>query len=274
MTMDVVFFWGAFWLYLLAFVLFSLYLAFKSERITKLATIAMIVGFVPHTVAIAFRWHLAGHPPLTNMYEYMSLMSWMAVLSFLFILWRFKRAVLGVFIAPVTVVLMVCASLLPKEISQQLVPALQSVWLQIHVSLAALGEGGFAVAFGASVMYLIRGRMQPSEDPKAFVNRFPSLELLDEVNYRAVSIGYPMFTVGALFAGAIWAHQAWGSWWSWDPKETGALIIWFFYTIYLHARYQRGWRGSKAAWMSIIGFVMTLLSFFGNLILGGLHAYL
>lgn len=274
MTMDVMFFWGAFWIYLLAFVLFSLYLAFKSERITKLATIAMIVGFVPHTVAIAFRWHLAGHPPLTNMYEYMSLMSWMAVLSFLFILWRFKRAVLGVFIAPVTVVLMVCASLLPKEISQQLVPALQSVWLQIHVSLAALGEGGFAVAFGASVMYLIRGRMQPSEDPKAFVNRFPSLELLDEVNYRAVSIGYPMFTVGALFAGAIWAHQAWGSWWSWDPKETGALIIWFFYTIYLHARYQRGWRGSKAAWMSIIGFVMTLLSFFGNLILGGLHAYL
>ncbi|MBU1652263.1 cytochrome c biogenesis protein CcsA, partial [bacterium] len=99
------------------------------------------------------------------------------------------------------------------------------------------------------------------------------LEILDEINYKAIALGYPLYTVGALFAGAIWAEQAWGSFWSWDPKEVGSLIIWLFYSGFLHARYQRQWRGSKAAILAVFGFLMVLLSFFGNYFFGGQHAY-
>jgi len=97
--------------------------------------------------------------------------------------------------------------------------------------------------------------------------------LLDEINYRAVTLGYPLYTLGALFAGAIWAEKAWGSFWSWDPKEVGALIIWLFYSAFLHARYQRGWSGTRTAVLSLTGFAMMMLSFFGNYFFGGLHAY-
>lgn len=269
---DVTFFWIAFWFYLLGFIGFSVYLAFEKKVVSTVATAAMLIGFVPQTVALIMRWKLSGHPPFTNMYEYMAVMSWMAVACFIFVMARFKKPIVGSFIAPVTLILVVCASLLPKEISQQLVPALQDYWLYIHVSLAAIGEGAFAVAFGVSIMYLIR-RNVGLADSSPVARRFPSAEILDEINYKAISIGFPLFTVGALFAGAIWAHRAWGTFWGWDPKEVGSLIIWIFYLLYLHARYQRGWRGRKAAVLSIIGFAMVLLSFCGNLFLGGEHAY-
>ena len=269
---DVTFFWFAFWFYFISFLCFSFYLAFERRIVVRVGTAAMFVGFVPQTVAILLRWKLSGHPPFTNMYEYMTVMSWMAVACFIFVIVKFRRPIVGSFIAPVTFILMVCASLLPKDINQQLMPALQNYWLYIHVSLAAVGEGAFAVAFGVSIMYLIR-RNVSTANTSPIAKRFPPEELLDEINYKAISIGFPLFTVGALFAGAIWANEAWGTFWGWDPKEVGSLIIWIFYLLYLHARYQRGWRGNKAAVMSIIGFIMVLLSFFGNLFLGGEHAY-
>jgi ABC-type transport system involved in cytochrome c biogenesis permease subunit len=100
-----------------------------------------------------------------------------------------------------------------------------------------------------------------------------NLDLLDEINYKAITLGYPLYTVGALFAGAVWAEQAWGQFWSWDPKEVGALIIWLFYSGFLHARYNRQWKGSRAAILAVFGFLMVLLSFFGNYFFGGQHAY-
>ena len=267
---DVMYFWVAFLLYLLGFLFFTLYLAFKNKVITTTAISAMAVGFVFHTVALGIRWVEAKHSPFSNMYEYMSSMSWMAVLLFLIFLWRYKKPIIGSFVSPIPVMLMASASIMPKHISQQLMPALQSYWFEIHVSMAVLAEGAFAVAFGVSIMYLLRKKLGENTN----IQGLPSLDLLDDINYKAISIGYPLFTVGALFAGMIWAYNAWGNFWSWDPKETGALIIWLFYTVYLHARYQRGWRGGKAAWMSIIGFLMALASFFGNLVVGGMHAYI
>ncbi|MFH1863106.1 MAG: cytochrome c biogenesis protein CcsA, partial [bacterium] len=100
-----------------------------------------------------------------------------------------------------------------------------------------------------------------------------NLDLLDEINYKAITLGYPLYTVGALFAGAIWAEQAWGQFWGWDPKEVGSLIIWLFYSGFLHARYNRQWRGSRAAILAVFGFLMVLLSFFGNYFFGGQHSY-
>lgn len=270
MTTDILFFWIAFWLYLVGFIFFTLYLAFDKKIITMIGSIAMIVGIVPQTIAMILRWKLSGHPPLTNMYEYMTLMAWMAVIVFLFIIYRFKKPIVGSFIAPVPFILMVSASMLPKEISVQLMPALQDIWLYIHVSLAAIGEGAFAVAFGVSVMYLVVEKLQNSGKGN---DRMPSLDTLDTINYKSITIGFPLFTVGALFAGAIWANKAWGTFWGWDPKEVGSLVIWIFYVLFLHARYQKGWKGRRAAIMSIIGFAFILLSFFGNLFLGGDHAY-
>ena len=272
-TLDIFFFWIAFWCYFVGFFFFAIYLGFDKKGITKIATAAMVIGFFPQTAAIGLRWVYSGHPPFTNMYEYMTVMSWMAVATFIFIIIKFKKPIIGSFIAPVTFVLMVSASMLPKQINQQLMPALQDIWLYIHVSLAAIGEGAFAVAFGVSVLYLVRLRIEQNKDPHGLIKRLPQLDTLDEINYKSISIGFPLFTVGALFAGAIWANRAWGTFWGWDPKEVGSLVIWIFYVLFLHARYQKGWKGKKAAIMSIIGFLMVLLSFFGNLFLGGDHSY-
>jgi len=329
-SLDIRMFWWAYWLYLTSFLLFTVFGATRGRRIGRLANLALGLGFVLHTVGLGWRWRLSGHVPMANMYEYASLLAWMAALSYLYIEFRYRKTIVGTFVAPVVVAVMTCASLLPKDITQQLMPALQSYWLWIHVSLAALGEGAFAVAFAVSVMYLIQqarhgdaapagvgaggrrprpalrlqmqgggasaagavavldaedpipdtvgellaaGRAAPRGGSPAPAEALPSLGLLDEINYRAVAIGYPLFTIGALFAGAIWAYEAWGSFWSWDPKEVGALIIWLFYTAYLHARLQRAWQGRRAAWLSVAGFAIVILSFLGNLWLGGNHAY-
>lgn len=269
---DVLFFYVSFILYAIAMLLFILYPAFKTKFMAGLASAFMYLGIVPHTIAIILRWKLAGHSPYSNMYEYMSVMAWMAVVIFIYFNLRYKKPIIGSFVAPICFMLMVSASLMPKEISQQLMPALQSYWFEIHVSLAVLSEGAFAVSFGVGIMYLVRKKIGESKGKMA--DTLPSLEILDSINYKAISLGYPLFTIGALFAGAIWANEAWGTFWGWDPKETGSLIIWLFYTGYLHARYLKGWKGSRAAWLSIIGFLLAMASFFGNMFLGGDHAYL
>ncbi len=418
---DLTLFWIAFFAYLAGFLFYSLFLAFKNEIFAKLGLYAMIAGFFPQTAAFIVRWILVDHVPLSNMYEYMALMSWMAVLSLFIILYRYKKPIFGSFIAPAVFMLMVTASMLPKDISQALMPALQSYWLTIHVTLAALGSGSFAVACAVSFVYLLKkssenegnifesnksvsiavfstlifpviftffgklagflpeqsefivtlgdssvrnlgwlasglglalpisailwtvlygystkgkegqkhgialftlsiisiliaglvsgfivksGIVQLSQKSawkifeflsviwvsavivffpiyflvgkRAFVflrNLKINTDLLDEINYKTVSLGYPLYTVGALFAGAIWAEQAWGQFWGWDPKEVGALIIWLFYSGFLHARRQYNWRGNRAAILSVFGLLMILLSFFGNYFFGGQHAY-
>ncbi len=270
---DITFFWIAFIFYFISFLIFTLYFAFSKKAVSQVATFSALGGFVFHTIALGFRWILSGHAPFSNMFEYMNVMAWVSVLGLLIIMWQMKRPFVAAFLSPVAFLLMGAAALLPKQINEQLMPALQSIWFNIHISLAVISEGAFAVAFAVSVMYLVGKKMNPKPAKGSFAERFPSLDILDDINYRAISIGYPLFTIGALIAGAIWASKAWGTFWGWDPKEVGALIIWLFYTVYLHARFVKGWKGSKAAWMSIIGFAMTLLSFFGNLVLGGLHAY-
>lgn len=266
---DSPWFTATFALYLFSFLAFVVYGATKRPAVARTATALIALGGLVHTAAIIVRWRAAGHVPFANMYEYANIMAWMAVVSYLIITWRYDRPILGVYVSPLVVALIVSASLLPNDVTTQLVPALQSYWLPIHVVLAALGEGAFLVATAVSVMYLIVARRRES----GAVAGGMSLEALDEINFKALSIGYPLFTVGALFAGAVWAYEAWGSFWSWDPKEVGALVIWLFYTLFLHARFNRGWRGRRAAWMSVIGFVMILASFFGNIFLGGQHAY-
>jgi len=266
---DITLFWWALLFFGIASLIHIVHLVFDRKIIATLAASVMGVGALALTAAIVLRMKSVGHLPVTNGYEYLSIFTWSAaVLYFVFVL-LFRQALLGAFIAPVVFMLIVSASLLPKETNTQLVPALQSMWLQIHVTLAALSEAAFGVAFAANVMFFLKKVTSPGK----FSKRLPSFDRLDILSHKAIIIGYPLFTVGALFAGAIWAEQAWGSFWSWDPKEVCSLIVWLVYTLYFHLRLMRGWVGGKSAIISTIGFAAALLTFFANMFLGGLHAY-
>jgi cytochrome c-type biogenesis protein CcsB len=266
-TFDTTLFWISFWLYLAAFVLFTIFAAARTRGLGVTATVLFLGAFALHTAGLAVRWIITTHPPFSTMYEYALTMSWAVALGFIFIIAKFRRLILGVAVSPVLVIVMVIASLLPKEASKQLMPALQSYWFYIHVTLAAVAEGAFIVAAGAGIAYLVRRRRDEQSELMS------SRDLLEEIISRSLRIGYPLFTIGALFAGSIWAQQAWGSFWSWDPKETGSLVIWLFYTLLLHQNVRARWRGRMLAAMSIVGFGIALLSFVGNLFLGGMHAY-
>ena len=259
-TVDVRLFWIAFWLFLGSTVVFSIFLGLRRRALGRAGTALFLAGFLFLTAGYAARWVLAGHPPFSNMYEYALTMSWTVCVAWLVIVRRTGRLDVGVVVAPIVVMLMVVASMLPKEISRQLMPALQSYWFYIHVSMAAVAEGAFVTAAGGGVVWLIR--------------RGEIRDLLEEIISRSIRIGYPLFTVGALFAGMIWAKNAWGRYWSWDPKETGALVIWLFYTLLLHQNLRDRWKGRTLAVLAIVGLGIIMLSFLGNLFLGGLHAYI
>ncbi|MBN1760368.1 MAG: c-type cytochrome biogenesis protein CcsB [Chitinispirillaceae bacterium] len=266
---DIILFWWA----LIGFGASSLthivFLVINKKIAGTIAQLLMAGSFAVLSAAITVRALRIGHLPVTNMFEYLSIFAWSAGLFYFVFVYFFRQHLVGAFIAPVVFMLIVAASLLPKEPNMQLVPALQSYWLQIHVTLAALGEAAFGVAFAANIMFF----MKKIFSPRVFGGRLPSYDRLDMVSHKSIIIGYPVFTVGALFAGAVWAEQAWGTFWSWDPKEVCSLIVWLIYTIYFHLRFLRGWRGSRSALLSILGFIAAVLTFFSNMFLGGLHAY-
>jgi len=157
---------------------------------------------------------------------------------------------------------------------KKLDPSLQSMWLGIHTVLAVLGATAFSIAFLAGLMYLILERVLKSKNFNIFYHKLPSLDLLDTLNYRAISFGFPLLTLG-IITGSIWAEYAWGTYWNWEPKQTWSLIVWLFYAAVLHARVAVGWRGKKAAYMSIIGFVGVVFTFVGvNMLMQGRHTFI
>lgn len=371
-------------------------------RLNKVAAGVMVLGFVSQTIALVIRGLFVGRLPITTFFGYLSVLSWLIVLAYLIVLYRYRWTLLGAFVAPVAFIVIVIASMFPMRLEEQLIPALQSYWLQIHVSIALVGEAAFAVGFVAGILYLARD-FKPSSLPDGaktrlavnligslvlgaalgsrlfgnplsgseagfllrivsalgvgaplalpyaamshrwivrspkgaghgpfifsvaalammvggviagllnarlgfvppeagkvsvfvgtmllisaplflilfrvfmgFKERLPKLELLDEVGYRSIAMGWPLFTIGALIAGAIWAHEAWGVFWSWDPKEVGSLVVWLIYALYLHSRAKWGLKASWCAVTAILGFCAAVLTLVGNLVLGGLHSY-
>lgn len=361
------------------------------------------IGFLSHLAFFFTRWAEAGHIPTSNMYEFMTFLGMMIVMAFIIIFLLYRTPVLGVFALPVAIIIIAYASVFPRAV-QPLIPALQSYWLKIHVTTAALGEAFFAVGFAAGLMYLLQsvnfqgtskgdrreqrgveftiftlvmiiafvtaifsfngagyharfandvkvvGKdnveqvikqnvdyvlppiVKPYQGEKVEMMPFlgmteplfeaPSwmkganagrklntviwsvlcgallyglLRLIarkplgavlqpllqgmdpddvDEISYRAIAIGYPIFTLGGLIFAMIWAAEAWGRFWGWDPKEVWALIVWLFYAAYLHLRLSRGWQGKKSAWLSVVGFLVVMFTLIGvNLVIAGLHSY-
>jgi ABC-type transport system involved in cytochrome c biogenesis permease subunit len=351
---------------------------------TRYGYMAAVGGVIVHFLAIVFRGLYEGHIPVSNMFEYMSFWAFSIMLAFVVIHAFYRVALLGAFASPVGVVMLAYASVFPAR-SMPLIPALQSYWLNIHVTTAALGEGILTIGFAAALMYLLRvtdlqvrnassrfleftlylfftllsfviirlifklqnysvqdqttgavytlppivgptgtplgslahlfgiplplfnipAWMQGADAAAKFntfvwsflgacilyvvlrlLARKPLAQVvgkwvtgldpasLDELSYRAIAIGYPVFTLGALVFAMIWAQDAWGSYWSWDPKETWALITWLYYTVYLHLRLTKGWEGTRAAWMAVAGFVIILFLLVGvNFMIVGLHSY-
>jgi cytochrome c-type biogenesis protein CcsB len=217
-----------------------------------------------------------GHAPLSNLYESVVFFAWTIVLIYGILDLKYKYKVIGAFVMPFALLGMAGAQLLLHKEIEPLVPALQSNWLLYHVITCFLGYAAFAVACGISIMYLIKAKQEETQGDSpagGIVGTFPSSRVLDDLNYKAIMIGFPLLTLG-IITGAAWANYAWGTYWSWDPKETWSLIVWFVYAAFLHARITRGWVGKRAAILSIIGFAATLFCYLGvNLVLSGLHSY-
>jgi cytochrome c-type biogenesis protein CcsB len=355
----------------------------------KRGFVLTLIAFALHALFEILRWIAGGHAPTSNMFEFTSFLAFAIILAFLIIYRIYKLALLGIIVLPLTIILIAYASVFPTKV-EPLIPALQSYWLYIHVTVAAMGEGAFAVGFAAGFMYLLHkvDQSKPRIETRllemimwvvhvvlAFVvlaflfrgigytdqyavvdqwgkeqtvtytmpsivsphegkkltdtgfgpffetpgwmkganagNKFNTIiwsvlvgtllyllsrliarkrlsmvlhkrlndadldaETIDEISYRAIAIGFPIFTLGALIFAMIWAAEAWGRPWGWDPKEVWALITWLFYSVYLHLRLSIGWHGKKSAWMATLGFVIVMFTLVGvNLIISGLHSY-
>lgn len=272
-TMDVHLFYLAFVCYGVSMLINFLTFWKRTGILASAGNVILLAGFGFQLAGLIFRGITARFMPITNMYESLNFFSAAIVLAYLIVEHRFHNRTFGVFILPVVFILMAFSSLptTPKDIVP-LIPALQSQWLIWHVVLSFIGEAAFAVAFGSGIMYLLRERAAAG----SFAARtFPDARTLDLVTYRAVAIGFPIFTLGALVFGAVWAKYAWGDYWTWDPKETWALITWIVYALFLHARIIQGWKGRVTALIAVVGFLATLFTLFGvNYLLSGLHSYM
>ncbi len=265
-------------IYLLCMALYFSYLFFKNEKFSKIITAAVIIGFLFNTAGLGLRWYESykigfGHIPLSNMYESLVSLSWTTVLVYFIIEYRYKVKALGALVFPIVSISIAYASLsadIQNEI-QPLVPALQSNWLTYHVMTCFIAYSAFAVSFGSSIVYLVKAGKPAVKDGEEEI--LPSLKVLDDIIYKTIAIGFLLLGIG-IITGAVWANYAWGTYWSWDPKETWSLITWFIYAAFIHARLTRGWRGKKAAIISIVGFLSVLFTFLGvNYLLSGLHSY-
>ncbi len=259
-------------LYLAGTLSYLYFIITMKERGAKLGRMFLLIGVIIHIAGFALRYASAGYIPVTNLFESLSFFALTIAGIFLLVEIRYNLRTLGSFVAPLAFAFSVFAAFLPGEVAG-LAPALNSYWLPVHVLLLFIGDAVFAVAFGAGIMYLLQEKQVKRKKMGAIFRRLPSLDVLDEINYRCLTVGFPMLTMG-IITGSIWAEYAWGSYWSWDPKETWSLITWLLYAALLHGRLTVGWRGRKAAILAIVGFGAILFTFLGvNLLLPGLHSY-
>ncbi|BBB64712.1 c-type cytochrome biogenesis protein CcsB [Undibacterium sp. YM2] len=240
---------------------------------TVLCWSAVVMGFTGMLV----RWYESyligadvGHIPVSNLYEVFILFSMITAMFYLYYEQQYRTRQLGPFVmlvisAAVGFLLWYTVSREAAEI-QPLVPALQSWWMKIHVPANFIGYGTFALAAMVSVAYLLKSKGY-------LADRLPALEVLDDIMYKAIAVGFAFFTIATIL-GALWAAEAWGGYWSWDPKETWALIVWLNYAAWLHMRLMKGLRGQVAAWWALVGLLVTTFAFLGvNMFLSGLHSY-
>jgi cytochrome c-type biogenesis protein CcsB len=253
-----------------------------AERAGRVGVGLTALGLALHLVSIAIRGAAVDSVPWSNMYEFASVAGAVGVIAFLAMLWKLPalRHLGGFILLPVVLLMFLAGTVLYSQ-AQPLVPALQSYWLAIHVTLVSIAEGALMTSAVFTVLFLVKQRhdrlsAKPDYRPGALGNlatRLPAAATLDKAAYRIVAFAFPLYTV-AVICGAIWAEAAWGRYWGWDPKETWAFIVWVVYACYLHARATAGWKGRAAAWVNLLGFGSITFNFLVvNIVVSGLHSY-
>ncbi|MFH1243843.1 MAG: c-type cytochrome biogenesis protein CcsB [Pseudomonadota bacterium] len=265
-------------IYFLSFLLYLLMMVTGKDLLGRLATYVTLGGLIIQTFAIILRWLESyrlgiGHAPLSNLYESLAFFAWTLILLYTIVELKTKTRTLGVFVTPLAFLALAYASFSPGMESkiQPLIPALKSNWLIAHVVTCFFGYAAFGLSMALSLMYLTKLLQSPRRSGM-FLRLIPQPGVLDELNYQLVIIGFVMLTLG-IITGSVWAHSAWGSYWSWDPKETWSLISWLVYASVIHSRLVRGWKGKRIAILCIIGFCCVLFTYFGVNYLAGLHSY-
>ncbi len=260
---------------LVGFVAAAVYLVFFFSQKEKLRTVARMIllgSGVLQTLYILSRYLIAGYTPITSHHEAVIFFAWAVTWAFLSFRWRYSVRNFGTFVSVLAFIMLLIAASVSREF-QPLAPALQSLWLPVHAGVSVMAYGFLALAFCGGIMYLLQERELKSKKFGFFFTRLPSLDALDQLNSHCLTAGFSLLTLG-IITGSIWARQAWGTYWHWDPKETWSLITWFLYAIQLHQRVTVGWRGKKAALMSIVAFCSVLFTLWGvTYLLGGVHSY-
>ena len=271
-------------LFVMATVAYFMGLFLRSEFTEKVGSALTWFATTMGMIGLMVRWRESylispdvGHIPVSNLYEVFILFSVITALLYLFYERRYRIRSLGGFVllvisAAVAFQLWYTFGKQAHEI-QPLVPALQSYWMKIHVPANFVGYGAFAMAAMIGVAYLLKLWRQEVKPQGLLAISLPDLAVMDDLMYKSISLGFAFFTVATVL-GALWAAEAWGGYWSWDPKETWALIVWLNYAAWLHMRMTKGWHGKPMAWWAVIGLFVTLFAFLGvNMFLSGLHSY-
>ncbi|MFS2291383.1 MAG: c-type cytochrome biogenesis protein CcsB [Actinomadura sp.] len=241
----------------------------------RLAVLMSVLGWAAHLGVMVTRGMAATRWPWGNMYEFLTAIAFAAVTAFLIVMYRYGARYLGAFVMLAAVVALGVANIWLYDSVGPVTPALNSYWIAIHVTAAIVATGAFTVAGAATALYLVKARAESrgALAEGGVLSRMPSAESLDRLAMRVTTFAFPIWTA-AIIMGAIWADQAWGRYWGWDPKEIWSFVTWIFYAAYLHARVTAGWKGRKAAVLSLLAFAALLFNFFGvNYMFSGLHSY-
>ncbi|SHK41094.1 c-type cytochrome biogenesis protein CcsB [Thermocrinis minervae] len=257
--------------YGLSSILYLLNLFLRSKALGRWATLSLYLSLLLNLIAMGRRTYQtyqmgAFHPPWSNLFEALTFWAFMVGVLYLILELKYHVRLLGALVVPVSFLLSLFADVYAVKEITPLIPALRSYWLYFHVVTAFLGYAGFTVAFGGALLYLVKEKF-PN------LSFLPSKDLLEEISYKAVVLVFPVWTL-SIILGSLWAYEAWGGYWSWDPKEVWSLIVWLFFGAYLHARQMLGWKGKRTSWMLVFGYITVLICFFAiNLFFPGLHSY-
>ena len=270
--MDIIFFRLTLIAYLIATAGFLLFILKKDKRVAHCSHTILLGGFALNSIYLAIGYYQLGAVPALTFKSSLSFFSWTIIAAYVIFQLRFKLMVLGSFVVPFSAFLMIISSTIPiSTITVQ--PVFKSLWLPLHVATSFLGNGIFLIAFTAGIMYLIQERQIKTKRLGAFYSRLPSLNILDSLNYHAISYGFLFLTIG-MITGSIVAQGTHGSYWRWDPKEVWSLITWLCYAALLHQRMAIGWRGRRSALMSIGCFFIAIFTFLGvNFLMEGYHSF-
>jgi ABC-type transport system involved in cytochrome c biogenesis permease subunit len=251
----------AFCFYLISILICLILLWYRHPTLERLGIVCTIIGFIILSVALILSAALQGRLPGSNIYEFLLLFAWGVSATYLFIIIKYKVQSSGVFILPLVIGVLGCATLFSSQM-QPLIPALQSPWLNIHVSVAIISYSVFTVSFALALMLLLKVPVEISQHKS-----------LDDLIYGCNALGFSFLTL-VLITGSVWAEQVWGTWWGWDPKETASLMTWLIYAFYLHLRHTSAWNSKRGALLTCLGFLAVLFTLLGiTFLIPGLHSY-